>query len=308
MRRVGVAVPLLVAAAFVFVLSNLAGRATDACADPEGGSICGSPSASPSVSPALISGDASLLPSASPSASAMPSASVDPVQTIAPPTLPPLGAVTFDDEFGGTAPSRFWGQHWQPIGDVSWATSHASVANGVLSIKASRSSGGWVSALVDTSSSFGQRYGVFSARIKVPRGAGLWPSFWLSQPPIGSSPKAEVDVMELCANAPGENGGLDATNLQLFVHSAGGGVPFRQPTRTADLTGAWHVYALDWRADHMAFYLDGAQIARFTNAGAIPNVKLGIILDLATGSWCGETNASTPNPALMQVDWVRVYR
>jgi beta-glucanase (GH16 family) len=212
---------------------------------------------------------------------------------------------TFDDEFDGSSLNAVWLQHFNFDGiENSWALSQANVANGLLAITASRTADGWVSSLLDTKTTWTQQYGYFEARMKIPEGTGLWPAFW-SYHAGGPGGQSEIDIMEVCANPLGANGGNDASVLHTTVFWPGGRSS-REETRTADLSLDFHVYAVDWRPDHLAFYLDGKEVARFTDATHIPNVAMPLILDLAVGgSWCGSSNSTTPNNAQLLVDWIR---
>lgn len=162
---------------------------------------------------------------------------------------------------------------------------------------------GWYSSLLDTQTTWTQKYGYFEARIKVPKGPGLWPAFW-SYWNSGSN-EAELDMIEVCANPLGTNGGNDASLAHFHVidESTRPGYAYR----SVDLSLDYHVYGMDWRADHVAFYLDGVERWRYTDAAHIPTVALPLILNLGVGgSWCGSPTASTPDGASMLVDWVRV--
>jgi beta-glucanase (GH16 family) len=179
------------------------------------------------------------------------------------------------------------------------------VSNGVLAIRASSRANGWYSDLIDTKYTWTQRYGTFEARIRVPRGKGLWPAFW-GYYNSGTGYVGELDAMEVCANPVGLNNGNDVTLLHNYVHWANNGSAGLN-TRTVDLSEDYHVYAIDWRADHVSFYLDGVETWRYTDTTHIPNVPLPIILNLGVGgSWCSPPDATTPDGATMLVDWVRV--
>ena len=211
---------------------------------------------------------------------------------------------TFNDEFSGNVLNSVWGRHWGWLGESRFTRDLATVGGGVLSLSAQRQEDHWRSGLVDTSTSFRQLYGHFEARIRIPQGYGLWPAFWVAQGWEVDGP-AEIDMMEVCANPPASRSGNDVSRLHERVHFAGGGLAGND-ARTKDLSQGWHVYGMDWRADHVTFLLDGAEV--WTYGGAdVPSVPMPLVLDLAVGgSWCGPSEASTPDPAEMLVDWVRV--
>jgi len=212
---------------------------------------------------------------------------------------------TFDEEFSGTSLSSMWHHHMHCCGVMAgYDPSLSTVANGVLAMKVDRRSNGWYGDNIDTRTTFSQKYGYFEARIKVPKGPGLWPAFWTYGAPNGSA--AEIDTMEICANPLGTNGGNDAHELHNTVHWAGGATTTGR-YYTVDLSLAYHVYAVDWRANAIRFYLDGVLTWTFSDTSRIPTVALPIVLNLGVGGqWCGPSNSTTPDGAAMLVDWVHV--
>lgn len=247
-----------------------------------------------------------------PSASVVvtPSPTVTPVPTATPritpqPTAAPLPSdspYTFDDEFNGAGYDSRWIRHYSCCGTLAgYDSSLATVGNGLLSISAVHRSDGWYSYLLDTKTTFTQKYGYFEARMKIPKGVGLWPAFW----GYHDSDSAEIDTMEVCANPLGTNGGNDASLLHTTIHWSGGQAG--KAIRTADLSLGFHTYASEWRQDHIAFFIDGVEVWRYTDASHVPAVALPLIVNLGVGgSWCGAPDSTTPSPAVLQVDWIRV--
>jgi beta-glucanase (GH16 family) len=300
------AIALVSAVTLAVVVAGLLARSTNACVDGSSSAACGQvstvvvlPGTESPPSPTVTFFP---LPSVRPSESPTPSATPDPSPSVKPPVI------TFDDEFGGSTLGEVWGVHWPPFSLAGWSRSHAIVANGVLTIRATRVGSTWTSSLIDTTGWFRQRYGTFSARIRITEGKGLWPAFWLAQPPSPSHGLAEGDVMEVCANPPGEDGGNDVTVLHNVIHKVDGHSAFSYPARVGNLAGGWHVYTLDWRAGSMTFYLDGVEVSHYAGSD-VPSVGMVIVLDLAVGGrWCGPPDSTTPTRATMQVDWVRATR
>jgi hypothetical protein len=81
--------------------------------------------------------------------------------------------------------------------------------------------------------------------------------------------------------------------------------------------GNFHVYGVVWAPNRMDFYRDNFATPFFTvTPSNIPagtqwvfNHPFFLIMNLAIGgNFPGPPNASTPNPAMVQVDWVRVYQ
>ena len=252
-------------------------------------------------------------PSAAPGSSAdptppwegAPEGTIDPAITPVPDRTPVPGvAYSFDDEFDGTSLDPRWGRYWGSLGVSELSRDQTSVADGLLTIAADRTPTGWRSDLLDTFGSFRQTYGFFEARVRIPKGKGLWPAFWLAQDWKVSA--SEFDVMEICANPPGTNRGNDVTVLHEIIHAPDASDPGLRSLHTSDLSLAWHTYGLEWRPDHVAFFFDDREVWRFTDASRIPRVPMAVIVSLELGSWCGQPDATTPDHSIMQVDWVRV--
>lgn len=239
----------------------------------------------------------------SPTATITPTPSPTPTPTVAPTPSPTANGYTFADEFDGTLSRWSTTSHWSQLGDAIITTANNSVANGVLTMTARNTTGSWVGAGLDTYGRWTQLYGLWEARIKIPKGYGLWPGFWNAVGNYG--PEPEIDAMEICANPIGTRSGNDASLAHNTVHFAGGGQTSHD-TRTVDLSLAYHVYAMDWRAGHVTFFIDGAAIWTYTGSNT-PSVAMPVILDLAVGGgWCGAADGTTPNPAAMLVDWVHI--
>ncbi|HEX8794197.1 MAG TPA: glycoside hydrolase family 16 protein [Polyangiaceae bacterium] len=83
---------------------------------------------------------------------------------------------------------------------------------------------------------------------------------------------------------------------------------------SGNLSDGYHLYALDWAKDSIAFSVDGNVYETITPQ-TVTSGQLWpfdhdfyVIFDLAIGGgWAGPPNAST-FPAAMYVDYVRVYQ
>jgi beta-glucanase (GH16 family) len=231
--------------------------------------------------------------------SAIPTASS--IASPAPTSPATTSPYTFDDEFDGPGLSSAWQQHFSCCGTLAGVDPGlATVSGGLLSMAVEHRSDGWYGALVDTKTTFTQRYGTFEARIRIPSGAGLWPAFWSYI--SGGGTQAEIDTMEVCGGREPGGGSILHNTVYWSARDS-----LSNSTPTVDLTTDFHVYAVDWRPDHVTFLLDGRQVWSFPAVSHIPAVPLPVILDLGVGgSFCGPPDASTPARSQMLVDWVRV--
>jgi beta-glucanase (GH16 family) len=173
----------------------------------------------------------------------------------------------------------------------------------------------YTSARITTQGLFEQAYGRFEARIKISRGRGLWPAFWLLGNDIGTigwPACGEIDIMENIGkepslahgslHGPGYSGDRDYTS----EYKLPGGVHFADD---------FHVFAVEWEPKTVRFFVDQELYATFTPARLPTGMKWGfdhpffIILNVAVGGdWPGPPDETTTFPRTMLVDYVRVYK
>jgi beta-glucanase (GH16 family) len=175
----------------------------------------------------------------------------------------------------------------------------------------SHGTGEFSSARIITRKKFSVKYGRIEARIKIPGGQGLWPAFWMLGENIGTvgwPGCGEVDIMENIGKEP------DTVHGSLHGPGNDSSAPFRlkSPARFAD---DFHVYAVEWEPQELRWYVDGQLYKRVTQKDLPPGVKwvfnqpFFLLLNLAVGgSWPGNPDKTTPFPAVMTVDYVRVYQ
>jgi beta-glucanase (GH16 family) len=80
-----------------------------------------------------------------------------------------------------------------------------------------------------------------------------------------------------------------------------------------NLTGNLHVFAIEWDPTQIRWYVDGTQYFAANSTDVTGNWVFDhpffIIMNVAIGGdWPGSPDATTPFPARMVVDYVRVYR
>lgn len=233
------------------------------------------------------------------------------------PTPSPNLVTTFEDDFDG---NRLDKSRWETAGEWGCcglgtesdtrAAKTVIVADGILRLKAQRgdtgSGKGWQAALVTTRGLFSQRYGVFQARMRWTKGSGLWPAFWLLEADE-TGPRPEVDIMEDYPETkhPGSLSEYLAVN-----HYRDGPGPLHLDKLTidtqVDLTADWHVYEIEWRPSSLVARFDGKEVGRFTSPP--PETAMFLVLDMVVGSPLGHSDDSTPDPAYLDVDWVRVSK
>jgi beta-glucanase (GH16 family) len=175
----------------------------------------------------------------------------------------------------------------------------------VLRIEASRDKkGDWGSGLLASvdpkGNGFAQEYGYFEMRARLPKGAGVWPAFWL----IGkdrSKYTAEIDVLEFYGDKPG--GFSSVTHVW---HRDGRHVSDFKRIEVfgkAD-PGDFHTYGVKVDEDFIRVYFDG-NLQWKSPTQAEHRQPLYILLNLALVE---KTRDKAPDPSFMHVDYVRAWQ
>jgi beta-glucanase (GH16 family) len=253
-----------------------------------------------------------------------------------PPVMPPSSGyvLTWSDDFSGADGSTPDATKWAyDLGGGGWGNQeletytsraqNAQIKGGNLVITAQQEtftgtdgiSRNYTSARLKTQDLFKQAYGRFEARIKIPKGQGIWPAFWMLGNDIStvSWPKCgEIDIMENIGREPGINHGS--------LHGPSTTAATSDMTSTISLPAGqaygddFHVYAIEWEPGTVRFYVDANNYATLTQAqwpaGGqwVFDKPFFILLNVAVGgSWPGSPDATTQFPQQMLVDYLRVY-
>jgi beta-glucanase (GH16 family) len=232
----------------------------------------------------------------------------------------------WDDEFNGPAGAAPDPTKWQVITSPSgsynndlecYTNSPSNVeldGQGHLAITARQGSGScpYTSGRLQTNGLFATTYGTLEARIHLPAGQGLWPTFWAlgsNRYSAGWPECGEIDAMENLGSDPFTNYGS--------IHGPQGTLAYGYSTAyrsPVSLAKGFHTYAVTWTSTSISYSVDGVTYAKYTpatlSAGQswVFNQPFYLLLNLAVGGdWAGPPNSSTHFPATMLVDWVRVY-
>ena len=242
--------------------------------------------------------------------------------------------LVWSDEFSGPDGSRPDAAKWKfEVGGNGWGNQellyytsrpeNSFVRGGNFVIQALKESftgpdhvtRNYTSARMTTQGLFEQAYGRFEARLKIPRGQGIWPAFWLlgnDLGKIGWPACGEIDIMENIGkepstihgsmHGPGYSGDFDFTS----VYKLPGGVHFFDD---------FHVFAIEWEPGIVRFFVDQELYATFTPSRLPAGMKwvfdhpFFIVLNVAVGGvWPDPPDSTTVFPQAMLVDYVRVYK
>lgn len=168
------------------------------------------------------------------------------------------------------------------------------------------------SARLKTQGLFTKAYGRVEARIRVPRGRGMWPAFWMlgaNTDSVGWPQGGEVDIME--------NRGREPNIVYGTAHGPGysgsngiGGAD----TLSSPAYDGFHVYAVEWQPDEIRWYVDGRRYFRLRprdlpqGGNWVFDHPFFLLMNVAFwGAWGGDPDTTTTLPQTMMVDYVRVY-
>ncbi|MEW1859649.1 family 16 glycosylhydrolase [Streptomyces sp. NBC_00669] len=242
-------------------------------------------------------------------------------------------AATFTDDFNGPAGSAVDSSKWgYETGDnvdnhereyyTSGTQNAALDGQGDLVITARKENPAnyqcwygtcqYTSARLSTPQKFTQAYGHFETRMKLPRGQGMWPAFWLLGDDIGSvgwPNSGEIDIMENVGFEPGSvHGTIHGPG---YSGSNGIGAGYTLPGGQS-FSDAFHTFAVDWAPNSISWSVDGQVYETRTPADLGGNRwvfdhPFYIILNLAVGGyWPGDPDGSTSFPQQLVVDYVHV--
>jgi beta-glucanase (GH16 family) len=171
----------------------------------------------------------------------------------------------------------------------------------------------YTSARLKTKGRFEQTFGRFEARLRVPRGQGIWPAFWMLGADIdrvGWPTCGEIDVMEHIGREPSTAHGTMHGPGYSGANGIGNAVAFDRP-----VADDFHVFAVEWSVNDLRWFVDGREYFRTTSASLPQSARwvfdhpFFLLLNLAVGgAWPGDPDATSTYPQEMVVDYVRVYR
>lgn len=173
----------------------------------------------------------------------------------------------------------------------------------------------YTSARLITKTHMTFRYGRVDARVRVPAGRGLLAQVWALGDDVwtvGWPESGEIDLMEVL-------GGRPDTVVGSLHGPLDGGAPYAawarstETTAPASLAAGFHTYTMVWSPKGITMALDGRTYATYARS-AVPaggrwvfDKPFFLVLNLAVGgTWPGAPDATTPWPATMLVDWIRL--
>jgi beta-glucanase (GH16 family) len=171
----------------------------------------------------------------------------------------------------------------------------------------------YTSASLTTRGKAAWTYGRIEVKAKLPAGRGTWPAIWTlgSNRQVGWPARGEIDIMEFV--------GFDPGIIHANIHTAKYNHKLRNgkgdKITIPDASEKFHVYALEWDAQKLDFFVDDKKYFTYSNEGTGPDAwpydqDQFLILNLAIGgAWGGARGIDDSIfPQRYLIDYVRVYQ
>ena len=186
------------------------------------------------------------------------------------------------------------------------------VKNGKLRITCLKENGKIYSGRVYAKVKQGWTYGYIEASIKLPKGKGTWPAFWMMPVNFRSWPAdGEIDIMEEVGYHPD----YVSSSLHANAHVHSNNTQITHEMKCEGAEGEFHTYAMLWTGKNITTYVDGKVQLSYDNRGLGRDDwpyddPFYVIFNLAWGGdWGGSQGVDeSALPAVMEVDYIRVFQ
>ncbi len=186
------------------------------------------------------------------------------------------------------------------------------VKDGKLCITALKENGKVYSGRVYALKNQGWKYGYIEASIKLPKGKGTWPAFWMMPVNFTSWPAdGEIDIMEEVGYHPD----YVSSSLHANAHVHSNNTQVTHEMKCAGAEGEFHTYAILWTHENITTYVDGKVQLSYDNKGLGRDDwpyddPFYVIFNLAWGGdWGGAQGVDDAAlPATMEIEYIRVFQ
>lgn len=183
--------------------------------------------------------------------------------------------------------------------------------NGHLVITAKKTGEQYTSTRINTKDKKEFQYGRIEARVKLSTGYGIWPAFWMlggNISEVGWPKSGEIDIMEYIGREP------HTIYTTLHTSATHGEFASSQKTTIKNIEEGFHVFAVDWSAEKMDFFVDDKLVHTYNPA--IKDDKTWpfdqpfyVLVNMAVGGNFGGPDVdNTILPQEYTIDYIRVYQ
>ena len=168
----------------------------------------------------------------------------------------------------------------------------------------------WTSGKITTYKKIGFKYGRLEARLKMPKGVGTWPAFWMLGATIAEEPWpscGEIDIFE--------GKGADPRAVFGTLHGPGysGETPHGKIIQAdEDLCDDFNLFAVEWSENKIEWFINDKKFFSATNEDVAPNQwvynqEFYLILNLAMGGHFTGAIDEALMSAKLEIDFIRFY-
>lgn len=219
-----------------------------------------------------------------------------------------LDSTVWNYELGNGCPNICgWGNNESQI----YTKNNHKVEDGMLTITAAYDGTQYTSTRITTKDKKEFQYGKMEVRAKLPQGKGLWPAFWMlgsniSQ--VGWPKSGEIDILEYIGKEPGQ------VFTSLHTQDSHGNTINTKKTKIEGIEEGFHLYAIDWNKDQIAFYVDNHLVYTFKpevkNENTWPyNQPFYFLINMAIGgNFGGPDIDNSVFPQEFSIDYIKVYQ
>jgi beta-glucanase (GH16 family) len=200
---------------------------------------------------------------------------------------------------------------WGNNEEQTYKSENVKIEGGFLTISAQKGEDGYTSGRISTKGKQEFQYGKMEARIKLPKGSGLWAAFWMlgaNIEEVGWPRCGEIDIMEYVGREPG--------SLFTTLHTSDSHGNSKN-TRKAPVPGieeGFHDYTVEWTESKISFFVDGEHFFSFEPEDKTEEVwpfdqPFYFLVNLAIGgNFGGKEIDDSSLPAHYMLDYIRVYQ
>lgn len=202
----------------------------------------------------------------------------------------------FDEPFDELDTRKWLAANWT-LGETQFDRRNARISTGGLNlVHESDGVGGWVGAELYTAELF--HGGIFTARLFGPKEPGTVCAFFFYGEAAGVVNEIDVELLDGAAWLSVYRDWTEADGYEQSATHVSAAWTFPEGFDVA----AAHEYRMDWRADDVAFYVDGSEVAALP---MVPNAQLAIHLNHWTSSTWLEVHYPPADKLMCRVDGVQ---
>lgn len=218
-----------------------------------------------------------------------------------------LNESNWNFELGNGCPNCGWGNNERQL----YTNINHRVSGGKLIITAQKKDSIYTSTRITTAGKKEFLYGRIEASVKLPKGQGIWPAFWMlgsNIKMVGWPKSGEIDIMEYVGKHP------HRIYTTLHTQESHGNSINTKITAFPEIEEGFHLFAIDWTEDKIDFLVDNVVVYTFQpenkNENSWPyNQPFYIIINMAIGgNFGGPEVDDSIFPQEYIIDYVRVYQ